>query len=288
MLLKRYKVAPLPFQGQKRNFVEPFVGTLKELSQSQHIKVVVDLFGGSGLLSHTTKRVLPGCKVIYNDYDGFSARLRSVERTNELLTDIRVLLCDYPREKRISEAYKSVILARIEKEEKSGFVDYITLSSSLLFSANYATNFDQLKASTLYNNVKQNNYDVNAAEYLHGLEIVKCDYLELFNQYKDVPGVLFVVDPPYLTTDTKTYLSDQYWKLSDFLNVINVLNQSNFVFFTSNKSSLIELCEWLNINHNINNPFENADLKTHETRLNPSSKYIDMMFTRIIEMQKAS
>lgn len=44
MQLKRYKVAPLPFQGQKRNFVEPFVGKLKELSQSQDIKVVVDLY----------------------------------------------------------------------------------------------------------------------------------------------------------------------------------------------------------------------------------------------------
>lgn len=288
MVLKRYKVAPLPFQGQKRNFVEPFVGTLKELSQSQDIKVVVDLFGGSGLLSHTTKQVLPGCKVIYNDYDDYTKRLQAVVATNKLLDDIRVILKDCAREKRINEACKSIVIARVEKEERKGFVDYITLSSSLLFSANYVTNLDQLKASTLYNNVKQNNYDVNAAEYLHGLEIVKCDYLELFNQYKDVPGVLFVVDPPYLTTDTKTYLSDQYWKLSDFLNVINVLNQSNFVFFTSNKSSLIELCEWLNINHNINNPFENADLKTHETRLNPTSKYIDMMFTRIIEMQKAS
>lgn len=162
------------------------------------------------------------------------------------------------------------------------------MSSSLLFSANYVTNFDELKASTLYNNVKQSNYDVKASEYLHGLEIVKRDYLELFNQYKDVLGVLFVVDPPYLTTDTKTYLSNQYWKLADFLNVINVLNQSNFIFFTSNKSSLIELCEWLNANHNINNPFENAVLKTHETQLNPQSKYIDMMFTRILEMQKAS
>lgn len=288
MQLKRYKVAPLPFQGQKRYFVAPFVGVLREISQSQEIKVVVDLFGGSGLLSHTAKRVLPGCKVIYNDYDGFSARLRNVERTNELLTDIRALLCDYPKEKRISEAYKSVILARVEKEEKSGFVDYITLSSSLLFSANYVTNFDELKASTLYNNVKQNNYDVNAAEYLHSLEIVKSDYLALFNQYKDVPGVLFIVDPPYLTTDTKTYLSDQYWKLADFLNVINVLNESNYIFFTSNKSSLIELCEWLSKNHNINNPFENAVLKMHETRLNPQSKYIDMMLTRMIEAKKAS
>lgn len=288
MVLKRYKVAPLPFQGQKRNFVEPFVGTLKELSQSQDIKVVVDLFGGSGLLSHTAKRVLPDCKVIYNDYDGYSQRLQAVVATNSLLSDIRVILKDCPREKRINEAYKSLVVARVEKEDRKGFVDYITLSSSLLFSANYVTSFDELKASTLYNNVKQSNYDVKASDYLHGLEIVKRDYLELFNQYKDVPDVLFVVDPPYLTTDTKTYLSDQYWKLADFLNVINVLNQSNFIFFTSNKSSLIELCEWLNINHNINNPFENAVLKTHETRLNPQSKYIDMMFTRILEMQKAS
>lgn len=286
--LKRYKVAPLPFQGQKRNFVEPFVRKLKQLSQSQDIKVIVDLFGGSGLLSHTAKRILPGCKVIYNDYDSFSARLHNVERTNELLTDIRDLLRNCPRDKRVNEAHKSVILARIEKEEKSGFVDYITLSSSLLFSANYVTNFDQLKASTLYNNVKQNNYDVNVAEYLHGLEIEKCDYLELFNQYKDIPGVLFIVDPPYLTTDTKTYLSDQYWKLADFLNVLNVLNQSNFIFFTSNKSSIKELCEWLKINHKINNPFENADFKTHETRLNPQSKYIDMMFTKFIDTKKAS
>jgi len=288
MNFKRYKVAPLPFQGQKRYFVEPFVSVLREMHQSQNVKVVIDLFGGSGLLSHTTKRVLPGCKVVYNDYDGFSTRLRNVERTNELLADIRVLLCDYPREKRISEAYKSVILSRIEKGEKSGFVDYITLSSALLFSANYVTNFDELKASTLYNNIKQNNYDVNATEYLQGLEVEKCDYLELFNQYKDIPGVLFIVDPPYLTTDTKTYLSDQYWKLSDFLNVLNVLNESNYVFFTSNKSSLIELCEWLSENHNINNPFENAVLKTHETRLNPQSKYIDMMLTRMIETKKAS
>jgi site-specific DNA-adenine methylase len=281
MLLKRYKAAPLPFQGQKRNFVEPFVGTLKELSQSQDIKVVVDLFGGSGLLSHTAKRVLPGCKVIYNDYDGFSARLRGVERTNELLTDIRVLLYDCSREKRLSEAHKSVVLSRIEKEEKSGFVDYITLSSSLLFSANYVTNFDQLKASTLFNNVKMKDYDL-ASDYLNGLDIVKCDYLELFERYKDVPGVLFIVDPPYLTTDTKTYRSDAYWKLKDYLDVLNVLANNNYVFFTSNKSSLVELCEWFALNYGLDNPFTGSVLNTHNVSLNKQAKYTDMMFYKFV------
>ncbi|MDH6355797.1 hypothetical protein M2132_002144 [Dysgonomonas sp. PH5-45] len=30
---------------------------------------------------------------------------------------------------------------------------------------------------------------------------------------------------------------------SDFLDVINVFNQSNFIFFTSKNNSLVELCE---------------------------------------------
>lgn len=283
-----FKSAPLPFQGQKRYFFKHFFNTLEQLKEKQEVKTIVDLFGGSGLLSHIAKQVIPDAKVIYNDYDDYSKRLRNVYRTNKLLTDIKVLLSNCPREKRISEDYKKLVIKRIEEEEKNGFVDYITLSPSLLYPANYATNFTQFKASTLYNNLKQNNYDVKADEYLQGLEIVKSDYLDLFNQYKEDGKVLFIVDPPYLTTDTKTYLSDKYWKLSDFLNVLNVLNESNFVFFTSNKSSLIELCEWLNINHNINNPFENADKKTFKTSINSSSKYIDMMFTRISGMQKAS
>ncbi|NDV45520.1 DNA adenine methylase [Paludibacter sp. 221] len=277
--MKNYNSAPLPFQGQKRYFLKSFKQCLKSF---KNIAVVVDLFGGSGLLSHAAKEVLPNARVIYNDYDGFSTRLNNVERTNELLSYIRVILSDTPREKRINDTHKNAVLSRIEQAEKSGFVDYITLSSSLLFSANYVNSFDELKASTLYNNVKQSDY--NATNYLKGLEVVKYDYLELYNQYKNIPGVLFILDPPYLTTDTKTYLSNQYWKLADFLNVINVLNESNYIFFTSNKSSLVELCEWLKENHNINNPFENAMLKTQEIQINRNTKYIDMMFVK----QKAS
>ena len=31
----------------------------------------------------------------------------------------------------------------------------------------------------------------------------------VFNQYKDVPGVVFLIDPPYLSTDVGTY--NMYW-----------------------------------------------------------------------------
>ena len=278
--MKTYKVAPLPFQGQKRNFVEPFKKALRELKGKQDITIIVDLFGGSGLLSHTAKSICPEAKVIYNDYDDYHVRLNAIPKTNALINDIRAILGSYPRESKIGPEYRNLIFERIEKEENAGFVDYITLSSSLLFSANYVTTFEELKASTLFNNVKMKDYDL-ASDYLNGLDIVKCDYLELFERYKDVPGVLFIVDPPYLTTDTKTYRSDSYWKLKDYLDVLNVLANNNYVFFTSNKSSLVELCEWFALNYGLDNPFTGSVLNTHNVSLN-KQRYTDMMFYKFV------
>lgn len=48
-----FKCAPLPFTGQKRFFVRDFAEVLGRLGDD--IDTVVDLFGGSGLLSHTAK-----------------------------------------------------------------------------------------------------------------------------------------------------------------------------------------------------------------------------------------
>ena len=273
---KEFKVAPLPFQGQKRNFVAPFREALTDLKGK--VTVIVDLFGGSGLLSHTAKQVFPECKVIYNDYDDFHLRLLNIDNTNNLLSDIRAILSGYPKEKRINEPLRGLIFERIEREARTDYVDYITLSSSLLFSANYVTSFEELKTATLFNKIKKCNYDIDATLYLAGLDIVKCDYLELFNQYKDVSDVLFIVDPPYLTTDCKTYQSDKYWKLKDYLNVLNVLTKDKYIYFTSNKSNLVELCEWFTDNYNLDNPFTGATLKTHNVSLNKQARYVDMMF----------
>lgn len=46
---KQYLSAPLPFVGQKRMFAREFIQVLKRYPDDA---VFVDLFGGSGLLSH--------------------------------------------------------------------------------------------------------------------------------------------------------------------------------------------------------------------------------------------
>lgn len=112
-------------------------------------------------------------------------------------------------------------------------------------------------------------------DYLEGLEIVSCDYKEVYNQYKDVPRVVFLIDPPYLSTDVGTY--NMYWRMSDYLDVLKVLEGHSFVYFTSNKSSIIELCEWIGANKTIGNPFEGCTKREFNAHMNYSSGYTDIM-----------
>ena len=266
-----YLSAPLPFVGQKRMFAQKFKEVLKEYPDNS---VFVDLFGGSGLLSHITKREKPNATVIYNDYDNYRMRLNNINRTNTLLSDLRKLTIDCPRQKLIPEPIRGLILERLRQEEMTGFVDYITISSSLLFSMKYCMNLKDLQKESFYNNIRKQDYPL-CTDYLNGLEIVSCDYKELVKKYNNLPNVVFLVDPPYLSTEVGTYRMN--WKLSDYLDVLSILVDKSFIYFTSNKSSILELCCWMGNHPNIGNPFNNAKKEEFNARMNYNSTYTDVM-----------
>ena len=225
------------------------------------------------MLSHTVKATYPDARVIYNDYDRFSERLANINKTNQLIADVREILKGSVPDKKIADDFRQKVIDRVELEDKQGYVDYITLSSSILFSMKYVQSMEQLKKETLYNTVRQSNY--NAAGYLDGLEVVSLDYKEIFNTYKDLPNVVFLVDPPYLSTETGTYKS--YWKLKDYLDVLQVLDGTSFFYFTSNKSSIIELCEWIETKTPMSNPFNGAKRLETNNQVNFQTSYTDIM-----------
>ncbi len=271
--MKKYSQAPLPFQGQKRNFVKEFS---KELAHYSADTIFVDLFGGSGLLSHTAKYVLPNARVIYNDFDNYRKRIKAIPETNLLLHRIRKELVFYPRGKRITGQHREAILHILKEADSKGYVDYITLSASLKFSMNYATNLEGFVNDTLYNMVRRSDYD--ATDYLQGVEVVQTDYKQLFEEYKDKKNVCFLVDPPYLSTDATTYNSAEYWKLRDYLEVLQVLHKNSYFYFTSNKSQIVELCEWISSVSATANPFENSTKKVVNTSVTHNAKYSDIMY----------
>ncbi|MEY8684861.1 DNA adenine methylase [Bacteroides sp. AN502(2024)] len=273
MSRKMYMSAPLPFVGQKRMFAKEFIKVLEQFPKNT---VFVDLFGGSGLLSHIAKCQKPDATVVYNDFDNYRRRLAHIPQTNDLIADIRNMVGDaVPRHKPIIGELRERIFRRIEQEERTvGYVDFITLSSSLMFSMKYKLCVTEMRKEALYNNIRKADYP-ECTDYLDGLEIVSCDYKEIFEKYKDTPGVVFLVDPPYLSTDVGTY--NMYWRMSDYLDVLNVLAGHSFVYFTSNKSSILELCEWIGKNRNIGNPFEKCIRVEFNAHMNYNASYTDMM-----------
>lgn len=269
---RNFNQAPLPFQGQKRRFLSDFK---EALNQFDDCPLFIDLFGGSGLLSHWVKTQYPNASVIYNDFDGYHLRIANIERTNALLAKFRVILQNEPVDKVVSNEAKAAILKAIKAEEKTnGYVDYITISSSLLFSMNYATNYDDLSKQTMYNCVRKSDYEL-ASDYLDGVDVVKMDYRQLFDRWKHVSGVVFLVDPPYLSTDCSTY--GNYWNLANYLDVLSVLKGTNYFYFTSNKSSIIELTDWIERNLGGENPFKGAVKKEVAARMNHNAGYTDIM-----------
>lgn len=270
---KLYLSAPLPFVGQKRMFAKEFIKILEQFPDGT---TFVDLFGGSGLLSHITKHFKPHSHVVYNDFDNYRKRLAHIPQTNHLLAELRLMVGDaVPRHRPIKGELRERIFERIQQEEREvGFVDFITLSSSLMFSMKYRLSVPEMRKQVLYNNIRKADYPT-CEDYLHGLDIVSCDYKELFNQYKDTPDVVFLVDPPYLSTDVGTY--NMYWRMSDYLDVLNVLNGHSYVYFTSDKSAIVELCEWMGRNRNLGNPFEGAQRHEFNAHMNYNASYTDMM-----------
>lgn len=273
--MKKFVNAPLPFQGQKRRFVKQ----LEEMAMLQpEGTVFVDLFGGSGLISHIVKRTRPDCRVVFNDYDHFSERLANAERTNDMIRALRPIVAEVPHKMRITEPVRSLVLEEVERWHRSGYVDWITLSSNLLFIMNYATNFEDFAKNTFYNRVRREDYDVSG--YLEGVEIVSMDYRPLFDMFRNEENVVFILDPPYLSTDCSTYNSADYWKLGDYLDVLKCLQGTKYVYYTSSKSSIIELAEFIEKTDLRENPFKGAVVHKHPVK-GIALNYEDIMLVKV-------
>lgn len=274
-MYKTYSSAPLPFMGQKRRFVRDFKEVLKQFGD---VDVIVDLFGGSGLLAHVAKRECPEKRVVYNDFDGFCDRLANVSVTNEILRRLRPIMATVPPNKRVPKEQRDKMLSIIsEYEEKGCHVDYITLSASILFSGKWVTTYQGLTKQTMYNMMRLSDYEVDG--YLDGLEVVHADYREVFAAFPDKKRTLFLIDPPYLSTEVGSY--ECYWKLGDYLDVLKLLVETRYIYFTSNKSQIVELCWWLNDNAaSLGNPFKDAEIHKRYNNLNYNAGFTDMMLVK--------
>ena len=93
--------------------------------------------------------------------------------------------------------------------------------------------------------------------------------------------VVYLIDPPYLSTDVSSYNKATFWGLKDYLDVIRTLEQGRYFYFSSNKSQIIELFEWVQDYTGSASPFTGAKITTRVNHVSNSAKakgkYTDIM-----------
>ena len=238
----KHKV-PISFKGNKSQHIDDFINYINNCPSTFYI----DLFGGSCYLSYVIHQLKPQAHIICNDYDNYRERLANINTTNEIIDKIKSITTTKRYTKFNQQETQQIKDIITNFKNNNSFIDAITLSTCLCFSGNYYTTTDDLLKQTFYyNGLPKKHYDTKwYLDALDGIEFIKKDWQELFNEYKDNPNICFIADPPYLGTDKSSY-SNSFWRLSDALATIKILEHPYFVYYTSEKSELIELINFLN------------------------------------------
>lgn len=243
---KHYTQAPLPFIGQKRQFLNLFKQqALSHIPGDGAGWTIVDVFGGSGLLAHTAKRCKPAARVIYNDYDDYASRLRQIADTNRLRRRLAAILEGHGRNSRLDAAAKADIIHTIQSFD--GYTDRLCLCSWLLFSCQQAADLDTLSGRHFYNNIRLSDYP-DAHGYLDGLEITCLPFDRLLPQYADSPNTLLILDPPYVSTEQGAYAKSGYFGMVQFLRLMDFVRPP-CVIFGSTRSGLPAYLDYLREHH---------------------------------------
>ena len=271
-----YKQAPLPFIGQKRQFLKHFEAVLNEnIPGDGDGWTIIDTFGGSGLLSHVAKQLKPKARVIYNDFDGYAERIKHIDDINRLRAQIAALLASVPRQKRVTDkALKAQIIDTIKAFD--GYVDLASLASWLLFSGQQVGSFDELCKKDFWHCVRASDYP-SADGYLDGVEVVSESFHTLLPRFTADPQAIFVLDPPYLCTKQESYKQAHYFDLIDFLRLINI-TRPPYIFFSSTKSEFVRFIEYMQEDKVDNwQAFAGAQRVAIKTALNYQGLYEDNM-----------
>ncbi len=248
--LSSYKQAPLPFVGQKRQFLTHYTEILDQyIPNDGQGWTIIDAFGGSGLLSHTAKQLKPAARIIYNDFDNYTERLQHIDEINVLRRRIADIIGNaIPRNKRLTPEIKSKVINVIHSFQ--GYKDLNCLASWLLFSGNQVGSLDDLYCKDFWHCVRQSDYP-SADGYLDGIEVIHESFHQLLPKFRDESDTLFVLDPPYLCTRQESYRQATYFDLIDFLRLVH-LTRPPYIFFSSTKSEFIRF-----INHLVESKGDN-------------------------------
>ena len=228
-----YSKPPLPFFGNKSRCKDIILKELKKLPEGL---IFVDLFGGSFYISHLCHSIFPDSVIICNDYDNYIQRLKHIPDTNKILLELKEKI-NIKKSDKIPLDKKEIVRDVLKN---SKYIDWDTISARLLYSGAIRVHDIETLMSKGFNE--------DISKYIEGITFVRKDWRDLYEEYKNKENIFFICDPPFYNTWDFQYQAD--WNLKNTLETLDVLNKHNCFYFTSDKSGLECVMEWLNEIHN--------------------------------------
>lgn len=239
-------IAPLPFQGMKYNFAKRFKAAIQEAAWERDRSggngiTVVDVFGGSGLLSRTAKDALPSARVVCNERDGYAQRLAMIDETETLrqkLHEAEAECADKQKRKYTKDGQDNIRRIVAEHAKQFGRVDYVTINRWVTFSSKSPLS-DRLMRPE-YSRVPINPLHVKEAKtWFDGIETINADFRDAIQPFLNDPNAILVLDPPYPKTQQQQYKSSgaKEFGREDFLDLFELMRPP-FFFFASYKSGI--------------------------------------------------
>ncbi|RIY36008.1 hypothetical protein CKF58_06375 [Psittacicella hinzii] len=260
-----YKKAPIPFPGQKRNFINEVIAFLTSAIKNETGAgyVILDVFGGSGLLSHVAKSTFPQARVVFNDYDNARESINRLPVAIKNWEVINTICCKYYTTdylKKIKRGDRILRNASLANEIRDWITNtpYLELHIPfinlwLCFGGTTASNKEELlknlKGESVCFNLPLKPPENVGNTYLDGLEIVCLDFKPLLDSYANVENVIYILDPPYLfTTPNKHKLSHkQSFSIPDYIELLMRL-KAPYMLMSSDESESNTLMDLLALN----------------------------------------
>lgn len=224
---RAFREPPLAFSGNKKYWAAEL---MDEASLLPPGATVWDVFGGSAVCARCIKDARPDVRVIWNDFDNYSDRLRHIAESEELRKTLYRMfggvgdasLCR-PLTPDEARAFHEVCVAH---HQRFGFFDDLLVrrwSSIGCPKGFYDLNNPPEK---LFSRVPRTPLKVADAErWLDGLEITRCEARQLPIQ----DGDFVILDPPYVETTCSEYRGSG--TLRPLRDAYNILRRRNFILF---------------------------------------------------------
>lgn len=180
--------------------------------------LAIDPFGGSGLVSRVIKDSGMAKRVIYGDFDDYSARVRYIHSPEAVARHRWVVdaLSGVGRDQAIPDEVMRRIAAGFDgapEPELDVWLPYLSFAGK-------DSSVRDLLAVRRYNRVPVK--WPRADGWLDDLEVVlHVDARQILESFKPFPGrTLVVLDPPYPGTHGASY-RDSTWTIGDYVDMIN-------------------------------------------------------------------